>query len=405
MASPPEQRYGFGPFVLDPGRYLLLREGVAVPLKPKVFDLLLLLVTSGGRLLTKEELMERLWEDRFAAAVRELGPERGPGPGSGKGAEDPEARLLFLECRHHWHKWTPEGWRRSIERGRRVIERDPGHAGAHAWTAASYCTLGIFGAIPPREAFGRATELVDRALVLDEALPEAHEVRGAVALFYEWDWEAAERSVLRAIELDPKAAGPRDLLALQRIVTGRPQEALEEIRRAVEVEPLSLLTNTDAGNVAYYARRFDGARRQLEHTLELDPWFAHARMGLGRVHLQTGRGEEGVAEIEAALEHSGRERDSSADLGYALAVAGDRGGAEGILDALIECSGSEFVDPYSPALVCVGLGERDRAFEWLDRAFETRSRELIYLRADPVFDPLHGDPRFEELARRIGLPP
>lgn len=316
---------------------------------------------------------------------------------------DPEVHHLFLKCRHHWHKWTPDNWRRSIEYGERAVSRDASHAPSWSWMAASYCALGITGVMPPREAFGQARDLVSKALSLDDTLSEAHEVSGAVALFHDWDWSRAEQALAQAISLNPSNAGARDLKALTMIVTGRPSEAIDEVRGALRVDPLSLLINTDVGNVLYFARRFDEAEAQLNRTLDLDPWFAHAHMALGYVHLQQARTSEALEAFEAAIKYSGRDRDTSPDLAYALAISGDTATARKVLESLVNKSRQSFVDPYFPALVCVGLEDMDRAFEWFERAVELRSRELIYLRANPVFDVLHTDPRFHRLTKRIGV--
>ncbi len=580
MVKALERPIRFGPFTLDPAAHLLRRDGEPVALKPKVFDLLLLLAGNPGRLLSKQELMVGLWggrfvEDsnltqsvyelrralggrrdgvryletvprcgyRFVAPVREEtaapgaspvaaaprsvavlpftplgvpGPAAGdaplelglaetliaalsplPGltvrqPGSIRGyggsrdslaagrdleveavldgavqragerlrvtvrllrvtdgavlwaqrfdttfadifavqdticeqvvaalrlrlpaaararlryrhTEDPEVHALFLECRDQWHRWTPEGWWRSIDRGRRALARDPAHAPSHAWMAASWCALGIAGAAPPREAFRQAAELVEVAVRLDADLSEAHEVRGAIELFHRWRWGRAERALHRALDLNPSNAGARDLLALLRIVEGRPEEAIREVRRALAADPLSRLVNTDVGNVLYYARRFEDAVARLRHTLELDPGFAHARFGLGYAWLQSGRPAAAVAAMRDAVEASGRDPETSPDLGYALAASGDRRGAERVAARLAERAAERFVDPFHLALVHLGLGDLDATFEWLDRALGARSRELIYLGADPVFDPLRSDPRFTALTARVGL--
>jgi DNA-binding winged helix-turn-helix (wHTH) protein/tetratricopeptide (TPR) repeat protein len=566
--------YLFGPYELDPERQMLLRDGEPVAIKPKVFDLLELLVESGGDLLSKDELMNRLWPDQFveeanltqsiyelrklldggsgsrryvetfprrgyrfscpvtirqsprkpAAAERQIrsiavlpftplsgklsdeslelgfaetliaGLSRVPGLivrpvgsiqrfASGRDpiaagkelnveaivdasiqhsadrlrvtvriirirdeiilwsgkfdqpftdifsvedsicdhvlealsveispegrsrllerhTEDAEVHHLFLECRHYWHKWTPENWRRSIECGRKVVERAPGHAPSYSWMAASYAALAITGVLPPEEAFGEAKRLVSKALAIDDTLSEGHEVRGAIELFYEWRWPEAEKALLRSLELNPGNANARDLRALLLIVTGHPEEAVREVQKAREIDPLSLLVNTDAGYINYYARRYAAAIEQLRHTLALDPWFAHARFALGYTLLRTGQIEAALLEFEGAITYSGRSRDTSADLGYALALAGDHSGARQILDALTAAPAP--IDPYFPALILVGLDERDAAFTWLEKALTNRSRELIYLRANPIFDHLHGDPRFAAILARVG---
>lgn len=341
--------------------------------------------------------------ERVVHALEIKLPGDQPGRLAKRHTEDPEVHHLFLKCRHHWHKWTPEHWRRSIKYGKQAIERDPDHAPSYSWMAASYCALGITGTLPSSKAFGTAKELLTKALQLDESLSEAHEVSGAIALFHDWDWRYAERALSRALALNPSNAGARDLKALLNVVTGQSEDAIREVREAQAVDPLSLLISTDVGNVLYFARRFEEAKHQLRRTLDLDPWFAHAHLALGYVHLQQRRITQALKAIEAAVEYSGRERNTSPDLAYALAIAGDTATARQILDSLSTASKDTFVDPYSHALVCVGLKDMNGAFEWFERALDQRSRELIYLRANPIFDVLHTDPRFHRLTERIGI--
>jgi len=315
--------------------------------------------------------------------------------------DDPEVHQLFLKCRFHWHKWTPESWRKSIEYGEQAVKLDPAHAPSYSGMGASYTTLGIFGAMPPREAFGRARELVDKALALDDTLSEAHEVLGAIKLFYEWDWASVGVVLRRAMELNPSNAGARDLYAVYLTAMEHADESIAEVGRALALDPLSLLINTDVGNVLYFARRYEQAAEQLRKTLDLDPYFAHARYALGNVYLQQGLYEEAIAEINKAITFSGREAESSSEIGYAYAISGRGDDARRVLAALEERSGHGYVDPYHIALIHIGLNDKDKAFEWLDRA--EHSRELMMLNVNPVCDPLRSDSRFRDLLRRVGL--
>ena len=269
--------------------------------------------------------------------------------------------------------------------------------------AASYSALGLFGDLPPTEAFADAARYVERALELDSRSDVGHEVLGAIELFHRWDWASAGRALERALEINPNNAGARDLISLLAIVTGRPDDAILEITKACDVDPLSSIINTDLGYVYYYARRFEPAAEQLLNTLELEPWFAHARRGLGYVYLQQGRLEEALDTMRTAVEHSGRHLETSADLGYAFARAGNREQALAIRQRMIDRRDGGFVDPYAVAQVSVGLEEWEDSLVWLNAACDARSRELIYLGADPVFDPLRSHPQFREVLDRIGL--
>jgi DNA-binding winged helix-turn-helix (wHTH) protein/Tfp pilus assembly protein PilF len=317
--------------------------------------------------------------------------------------ENAEVHQLFLKCRYYWHKWTPESWQKSIEYGSQAISIDPTHAPSYSWMGASYCTLGIFGLIPPKEAFSKAKELVEKALSLDPTLSEAHEVLGAIKLFYEWDLASVADSLKRAIELNPSNATARDLYALYLTATGQTDDAVPEVKQALEVDPLSLIINTDVGNILYFARRYQQAAEQLQRTLDLDPYFAHARYALGFVYLQEERFDEAIAEINKAIAFSGRDAASSAELGFAYAVAGRCKEARGVLAALEKHSKLGYVDPYHMALIHIGLKDKNQAFEWLGKAYSERSREIIFLKANPICDPIRSDPRFMGLLQRAGL--
>ena len=314
-----------------------------------------------------------------------------------------EVHHLYLKARHYWHKWTPDSWKRSIQCAAEATSKDPAHAPSYAVMAASYCTLGIFGVMPPADAFAKARALVDRALQIDETVSEAWEVRGAIALFHDWDWPAVARVLRRAIVLNRSNAGARDLYALYLTAIGRAEDGIVEVRRALDVDPLSLLINTDVGNVLYYARAYAEAAAQLRATLELDPFFAHAHYACAYVHLQTGRFVEGIASMQRAVDLSGRDRAVSPDLGYAYGVSGRPSEAREVLARLLRPATGAYIDPYGVALVYLGLGDADEAFTWLSRAFEQRSRPLMYARVDPVYDRIRDDARFTGLLRRMQL--
>ncbi len=318
--------------------------------------------------------------------------------------ENAEVHQLFLKCRYYWHKWTPESWQKSIEYGSQAVSLDPTHAPSYSWMGASYCTLGIFGIVSPKKAFTKAKELVEKALSLDPTLSEAHEVLGAIKLFYEWDLASVADSLKRAIELNPSNATARDLYALYLTAIGQTDAAVSEVKQALEVDPLSLIINTDVGYILYFARRYRQAAEQLQKTLELDPYFAHARYALSFVYLQEELFDEAIEEINKAVTFSGRDAASSAELGYAYAVAGRSSEARKVLSELEKQSKHGYVDPYHIALVYIGLDDKNHAFKWLDKAYSERSREVIYLKANPVCDPLRSDPRYADLLRRVGLP-
>ncbi len=320
-------------------------------------------------------------------------------------AADAETHKLFLKCRYHWYKWTPENWRLSVEYGRQVIERDPVHAEAHAWTAASFCTLGIFGVLPPAEAFGKAREFVVRSLELDASSSKAHEILAAINLFYAWDWPTLPGILRQALDLDPNNSTAHNLKALFEATEGRFEEAMASIDRALEIDPLSLVSNTDKGFLLIYAGRFAEALDQLERTLELDPYFAHAHYGLGFAHSAMGSHFEALENMKDGVRFEGIAAEDSAEVGFAAARSGEAEEAKRIAEKLEAKGSAGYHDPYRTALVYSGLNEMERTFQYLRQAVGNRSRELIYLNCHPAFAWLRGEGEFSRLLGEIGLAP
>lgn len=316
---------------------------------------------------------------------------------------DPETHRWFLKCRYHWYKWTPENWKLSIEYGRRVTERDPQHADGYAWTAASYCTLGIFGFIPPAEAFETARDFINRSLEIDPSSSKAHEILAAIKLFYDWDWPALPNILKRTLDLDPGNATAHNLKALFDIANGRSEDALESIDRALAIDPLSLVSNTDRGFILLYAARFAEALEQFERTLQLDPYFAHAHYGLGYVRSALGDHAEALENMKSGVQFEGIDLKDSAEMGFAAALAGESATAISIAEEAQKKEAAGYYDPYRIALVFSGLRDRERSFDYLRRAVHNRSRELIYLSCHPAFVWLRNDDQFLRLLDAIGI--
>lgn len=317
--------------------------------------------------------------------------------------DDPEVHDLFLKCRFHWHKWTAENWRKSIEYGERVTRLDPNHAPALAWTAASYCNLGIVGVLPPRVAFEKAISLVDASLALDPEGSKANEVRAAIKLFYEWNWKDLNNALLAASEVNPNNATLMHLFAMHSIAFGAFSEAEEKMRSALRLDPLSLISNTDLGYVYFFGGRFHDAVDQFLKSLDLDPYFSHAHHGLGYSYLHQGEYEKGLASMQNGVNYRGTSTHSSPEVGYALALCGDVRGAKTIVRSLKDLAKNSYVDPYVFALVNSGLRERQETIRCLKKALENRSRELMYLRINPIFEWLRSDDDFEKIVEKIGL--
>ncbi len=314
---------------------------------------------------------------------------------------DFEAYQLYLKGRYYWNKVTEEGLRKGIEYFQQAIEKDPSYGLAYAGLAECYYLLILYS--PPQEMFPRARAYATRALEIDDALAEAHTTLACIKDFYEGDPAGAEREYQRAIKLNPgypTAHQRYSLLLLERL---RTEESLAEIKRALELDPVSLSINTSAGSRLYFARRYDRALEQLRKAIELDANFPQAHVNLGRVYEQMGMYQDAVAEFRRALSLS-RSSEALAALGHVYAVSGSTPAALTILAELQELSKRRYVSPIEKAQVYAGLEKKDEALAWLQKACDERTYGLTVLHLSPVFDTLRSDSRFSELIRRIGLP-
>ncbi|MFY9583836.1 MAG: protein kinase [Candidatus Acidiferrales bacterium] len=311
----------------------------------------------------------------------------------------------YLKGRYYWNKRTAKAVKKGIEYFQQAIEKDPSYPLAYAGLADSYGILGFYGFAAPRDAFPKAKAAALKALEIDEALPEAHASLAYANFYYDWDWLGAGREFKRSIELNPAYATARMFYSGYLMAIGRHQEALAESEKAQELDPLSLINNVNIALLFYFARQYDQVIEQCRKTLEMDPNFVVAHAWLGQTYLQKGMFQEAFKEFQTAIELSEGSPFYVAMLGHAYAVAEDIPEAQKLLDQLKKLSVGAYVSSYSIAEVYVGLGDRDKAFEWLQEAYEERSRALVFLRVEPRLDPLRSDPRFQDLLRRVGLPP
>src|SRR6266542_3207006 len=306
-----------------------------------------------------------------------------------------EAYQLYLKGRYFLNKSTEEDFRKSIEYFQQALEKDPNYALAHAGLADSYAQLGSYGLIQMKDSYPRARAALTRALESDEKLGEAHASLGFVLMNYYWDWAEAEKRFKRAIQLNPNYAMAHNWYSQHLAFMGRSEEAIREAKRAEEIDPLSPWNNS--GFVSFLARQYDDAIRASQNTLELDPNFAVAHMIIGLSYVQKKMYDEGISELQRAKANP----DSRAFLAYAYAAAGRKSEARKILDELEQLSKQKYVSPFPIAVVYTGLGDNDRAFEALEKAYAERSWGMGMLEVNPVFDPLRADPRFAVLLRHV----
>jgi DNA-binding winged helix-turn-helix (wHTH) protein/TolB-like protein len=314
-----------------------------------------------------------------------------------------EAYSLYLKGRNYWSKRTEDGLLQGIEYFRKAIEADQNYAPAYAGLADCYNMLVVYGINQPREAFPKAKEAAMKALSIDGSLAEA---RTSLAFIkHRWDWarEDAEKEFQLAIKSKPTYAPAHQWYSSYLVAMGRFDEAIAEARRAQELEPLSFISNSHIGWILYFAGRYDEAIEHCKKLLDVDPNFFPARRYLGLVYEQKGMYKEAIAEFQQAAKLSGSPLMMSL-LAHAYAVSGNRAEAERLLIELGQQK-QRYVSPYTVATIYAGLGERDQAFKWLDKAFEERDIWLMNLRVDPLFKSLRSDHRFSELLGRIGLTP
>jgi TolB-like protein/tetratricopeptide (TPR) repeat protein len=318
--------------------------------------------------------------------------------------ENPEAYRLYLKGRHHWNRWTEEAFYKAIEYFQLAVEKDPSYALAYAGVADSYVLLGWNCYLPPKEAFSKGKADAMTALRLDPDLAEAHTALAALSWLHDWRWKDAETEFKRSLQLSPTYATANHWYAEYMMTMGRNEEATARIEHSQELDPLSLIINVAVAWALYHARRYEAAIEQLRRTLELDPNYPVSYWILGLLLRKTGHYELAIREGEKGVKLSGGSPLLRAALAHTLAAAGRTEEALQTLDDLKKLAKQRYVSPYFFAGIHVGLGEDDRAIEYLEKAYEERSHWLIYLHIDPSMDSLRYNARFKDLLRRVALP-
>jgi eukaryotic-like serine/threonine-protein kinase len=315
--------------------------------------------------------------------------------------EDVEAYQLYLQGLFYWNKWTEADLRKAADYFNQAVQKDPRYALSYAGLADTYSLLGDYY-LPPSEAWPKAKAAAMQALEIDGTLPEAHTSLALVKEHFEWDWSGADSEFRRAIELNPNSATAHQWYGDYLANMGRPEDGLRETRRAQELDPLSLMINTTLGWQLYLARRSDQAIEQLRKVLDIDAKFTPARRMLEEVYAQSGRQKEAVAERAKILSLSGSP-EFAASIEEDFSKSGYKGVLQSWLDGLTEISKHGYVSAYSIAEGYMRLGQKDRAFEWLEKAYEDHDSGLVSIAVEPVFDPIRSDPRFKDIVRRMKL--
>jgi TolB-like protein/Flp pilus assembly protein TadD len=318
---------------------------------------------------------------------------------------DPEAYEAYVKGRYYWNKRTEESLNKGLEYFRQAIDLDPTYGMAYVGLAETYVLLPEYGSLLPERAFPLARAAAERALALNEELGAAHAVLASVKYDYEWKREEAEREYQRAISLDPGHATAHHWYAIFLGDCGRLDEALEEIERAQELDPLSPIITSVSGWIYYCRREYERAIEQYQRAIGQDPDFDPAYGALALAYIQQRDIEKALSAAQTAARLSSGHPSDLAVLGMAYAHAGQHADARETLGRLNELPDNRPGRSVALALVHLALGEHEEALNWLSVACDRRDLYVLELKVNPICDPLRDDPRFDDLLRRIGLKP
>lgn len=317
--------------------------------------------------------------------------------------ENVEAYELYLKGRYLWEKRTGEDMEKSIEYFQKAIQVDPEFALAYAGMADGYATLGWYGFVPREIAAERAGEAAEKALQIDATLSEAHVSLGNVKINFLWDWEAAQKSFERPLELNPSNAEAHHQYAHLIAQKGQLNDGIAEMRRALELEPLSVVISSCLGQALYFARQYDDAIEELEKAIEVDPSYKEPYGSLGMIYLEKRQFEKAIPMLEKGATSPTYKIRMMGALGYAYALQGKKDEARKMLQELRALDEKQHVDPCFLAWIHSGLGEKEQAFQLLNQAYEEKANWMLIIKVDPFFDSLRSDPRFKALLKKMNL--
>jgi TolB-like protein/DNA-binding winged helix-turn-helix (wHTH) protein/Flp pilus assembly protein TadD len=317
-----------------------------------------------------------------------------------------EAYEDYLKGRYYWNKRSGEGFVKAIRYFEDATRRDPQYALAFAGLADCYGIIGatIYGSIPAAEAAPKAKAAAVRALQIDPSLAEAQTSLATAQFNYDWDWAGAAEGFRRAIQLDPTYATAYQRYSLYSIAMGRFDDSLEQIKKARDLEPLSISINASLGWRLYLARDYDRSIAQLRDTLEMDPSYEWAHLTLGQAYEEKGQYDLALEELQRAVEISNSSPLMISALAHAYALSGNHSESRKRLAQLDALSKQQYVSPFYVAIVYLGLGNNELAMSWLQKAYADRSNGLVFLKVEPELDPLRSDPRFISLLHKLNFP-
>lgn len=320
-----------------------------------------------------------------------------------RSTENPDAYEAYMKGRYFWNKRTDSGLKKGLEYFREAIKLDPGFAEAYVGIADSYATLGLYSVLPPKQTFPVAKQAGMRALQMDDSLAAAHANLGFIDFYYEWNASASQDEFRRALADNPDYAMAHSWYAECLAANGQYPTAVSEAEHAIQDDPLSLIIGSNAGWTFALAGQYDHAVDTLKKTIEIDPNFPRTHLRLGQVYEQHGEYAKAIPEFEKAVQLSGGDPYYQGSLGHAYGASGNLELARRIIRDLETRIGKQYVPPYAVALVYSGLGEKDQAFQWLQKAIEDRSTSLVFIRSDPEVATLRSDPRFARISSIVNF--
>jgi hypothetical protein len=317
--------------------------------------------------------------------------------------ENPEAHDLYLRGRYFFSKRDSASLRKAQDYFARAIDKDSGYALAYAGLSDCYSHASVFGYVAPRDIYPQAKAAALHALALDSTLVEGHTSLGFIALFLEWDWATAKREFDQALALDPRYPPAHLFHGWYFVATDRVNDAVDEVRTAVRLDPFDKVTNTRLSSILFYARRYDEALAQARLVLELDSMWFQGRVELARAYKQLDRCDEAMATIGQMQEQTASGLRGVA--GWVYATCGRQAKAMADLTHFqAEAREGRYVSHYALAMIHAGLGDNEGAFTELDSAYAERTWGMFLLKVEPAFDGLRSDPRFERLVKKVGPP-
>jgi TolB-like protein/lipoprotein NlpI len=330
------------------------------------------------------------------------GQKRAPTNSLNSSPQAYEAYELYLRGQYFFNKRSNQGFEQAIHYFQQAIEKDPNYARAYAGLADSYALIGGYSGRPQTEFMPKARAAALHALEIDSSLPEAHTAFALIVQNYDWDWQTSEKEFRRSIELNPNYATAHHWYAEHLMWLGRFDEALRESESARQLDPLSLIVATDRGAILYYSRQYDRAINQFRSVREVDPNFPRTDL-IEQAYEQNGQLSEALADLVKVHRVNNYGPWTWSELAYLYGKSGEQPQARNAVEKILEMDRHQQLDPAPLVWAYLGMGNTQQTFAYLEKAYAEHSNILVTLKVEPRFDQLCGDPRFQELLRRVGL--